>query len=73
MSAEGRPLLSSQTGRRVLPDVGARLGGGSSFHFLSNVIAGPGMLALPIAFQARVGRRACAWRLASAGHARSKP
>jgi hypothetical protein len=39
--AEGRPLLSSQTGRRLLPpDAGARLGGGSSFHFLSNVIAG---------------------------------
>ena len=40
MSSEGRPLLSSTTGRRVLPDAGARLGGGSSFHFLSNVIAG---------------------------------
>ena len=40
MSAEGRPLLSSQTGRRVMPEAGARLGGGSSFHFLSNVIAG---------------------------------
>ena len=40
MSSEGRPLLSASTGRRVLPDAGARLGGGSSFHFLSNVIAG---------------------------------
>jgi hypothetical protein len=37
---EARPLLSSATGRRIVPDAGARLGGGSSFHFLSNVIAG---------------------------------
>ena len=31
---------SVHTGRRLVPDAGVRLGGGSSFHFLSNVIAG---------------------------------
>ena len=58
MSAEGRPLLSSQTGRRMLPaEAGARLGGGSSFHFLSNVIAGA--CARLLAAAPRLRRTAC--------------
>jgi hypothetical protein len=34
------PRYNVHTGRRVVPEAGVRLGGGSSFHFLSNVIAG---------------------------------
>ena len=34
------PRYNVHTGRRLVPEAGVRLGGGSSFHFLSNVIAG---------------------------------
>ena len=42
---EPAPRYNVHTGRRLVPDAGVRLGGGSSFHFLSNVIAGACALA----------------------------
>lgn len=62
----------SHTGR-IVEDTGTRQHFSGSFFFLSNVIAGPGMLALPLAFQARAAR-ACARspsRQAAAKHPRA--